>query len=126
LKKLLQYHFQEWRLLSLLMVLSMVSFNVFSATPTMSHVGMDAYLLGLDCQSLYEAKFDIQSQSSRVFDGDRIELQRLIGQLRAVVSIECPQIRRIAVKGTVNRKLYFAGASEKAWGWRIIGLFAEP
>jgi len=107
-------------------VFSVISLNASSATPTMSHVGMDAYLLDIDCRSRYEAKFDIQSQNPRVFDGDRIELQRLIGQLRAVVSIECPSIRRITVKGTVNKKLYFAGASEKDWSWKIIGLFSKP
>jgi len=92
----------------------------------MSHVGMDAYLVSLDCRSRYEAKFDIRSSKSSVFDGDRIELQRLIAQLRAVISIECPSIKRIVVKGTVNRRLYFAGASQKNWGWKIIGLFAAP
>lgn len=103
-----------------------MSLNAFSATPVMSHLGMNAYLLNMDCRSAYEAKFDIQSQDPRVFDGDRVELQRLIGQLRAVVSIDCPSIRRITVKGTVNKKLYFAGASEKGWNWKIIGLFAKP
>jgi hypothetical protein len=90
----------------------------------MSHAGMEAFMLTLDCRSKNEATLEIRSSTPDVFDGERVELQRLIGQVRAVVSIECPSIQRITAKGTVRRQLYFAGATEKAWGWRIIGLFA--
>ncbi len=92
----------------------------------MSHAGMEAYLNHLDCSSKYEAKLDIRSPNSQVFDGERIELQRLIAQVRAVLSIGCPAIKRLTTKGTVKNQLYFAGATEKEWGWKIIGLYAAP
>lgn len=92
----------------------------------MSHAGMQAYLQTLECRSSYTAVLDIRSPTANVFDGERVELQRLIGQVRAVISIECPEIKRINAKGTVNNQLYFAGATDKSWGWRIIGLYAAP
>jgi hypothetical protein len=92
----------------------------------MSHAGMDAYLNSLECRSSQQAALEIRSSSAHVFDGDRIELQRLIGQVRAVISIECPEIRRMTAKGTVSNQLYFAGATDKSWGWKIIGLYAAP
>ena len=92
----------------------------------MSHAGMEAYLDTLDCRSGYQAKLIIKSPTAGVFDGERIELQRLIGQVRAVVSIECPMIKRMTAKGMVNNQLYFAGATDKSWGWRIVGLYAAP
>lgn len=92
----------------------------------MSHGGMQAYLLTLDCHSNHAATLEIRSSDASLFDGERIELQRLVGQVRAVVSIECPTIKRITAKGTVNNQLYFAGATDKSWRWRVIGLYASP
>lgn len=100
--------------------------SVASERLLMSHAGMDAYLDALDCRSGYQAKLVITSPTPEVFDGERIELQRLIGQVRAVVSIECPTIKRMTAKGMVNNQLYFAGATDKSWGWRIVGLYATP
>lgn len=92
----------------------------------MSHVGMEAYLQALDCRSNNVAAVEVRSSDPGAFDGERIELQRLIGQVRAVISIECPSIQRITAKGTVSNQLYFAGATDKSWGWRIVGLYAPP
>lgn len=92
----------------------------------MSHAGMEAYLQVLDCRSNNIASVEVRSSDPGAFDGERIELQRLIGQVRAVISIECPSIQRITAKGTVSSQLYFAGATDKSWGWRIVGLYAPP
>lgn len=92
----------------------------------MSHKGMDAYLKRIDCRKTFDAALEIKSQDASVFFNDRVELQRLIGQVRAVLSIECPEIKRITAKGTVKGKLYFAGATEKRWRWRILGIDTGP
>lgn len=92
----------------------------------MTHAGMQAYLLALDCEGSGTARLELRSENPAVFDGERVELQRLIAQVRAVLSIECPAIARITASGNARDSLYFAGATDKRWGWRIIGLYAPP
>lgn len=92
----------------------------------MTHAGMEAYLLQLDCNAGGTARLEVSAANPARFDGDRVELQRLIAQVRAVLSIECPTITRITAKGSARGSLYFAGATDKRWDWRIIGLFAPP
>lgn len=92
----------------------------------MTHAGMEAYLLELDCNARGSARLEVSTANPALFDGDRVELQRLIAQVRAVLSIECPTITRITARGSARGNLYFAGATDKRWDWRIIGLFAPP
>lgn len=92
----------------------------------MSYQGLDAYLDNLSCQQKGVAQLEIRSPVPEVFDGNRVEVQRLIAQVRAVLSFECPTISRITARGVVNNQLYFAGATEKQWSWKIIGLYAPP
>lgn len=89
-----------------------------------SHAGMHAYVNGSGCSQA--AALEVRSNNPADFDGARAELQRLVGGARAVLSIECPGIARITVKGTVNGQLCFAGATEKRWAWHLKGLFALP
>ncbi|MEM7080548.1 MAG: hypothetical protein AAF513_18165 [Pseudomonadota bacterium] len=72
------------------------------------------------------ANIEIVSNDPAHFDGERLELQRLVGQVRAVLSFNCPQITRITVRGTYRSRLFFAGATDAAWNWRILGLYAPP
>jgi hypothetical protein len=92
----------------------------------MSYQGMDAILYHLSCEQNGVAQLEIRSSTPEIFDGDRVEVQRLIAQARAVLSFDCPSISRITARGMVNSQLYFSGATEKNWNWKIIGLYAPP
>jgi hypothetical protein len=89
-----------------------------------SHADMEAYISRSGCSST--VALEVRSAEPGRFDGNRTELQRLVGGARAALGIECPGVSRITIRGTVNGRLCFAGATEQQWGWRLKGLFAMP
>ncbi len=71
---------------------------------------------------------EVHSSDPRDFDGERRNLEDLVNNARAALGIEClgVSIGRVVITGKVRGELYFAGATDAAWGWALKGLFAAP
>ena len=51
------------------------------------------------------------------FQGDRVALQRLLGQARLVLEEDCPAARELAVVGTVGGTPVYEGTAARERGW---------
>ncbi len=51
----------------------------------------------------------VASPSVRSFTGDRVELQELLGTVRAGLDFECPGVKEIAIRGVVDGKTIYRG-----------------
>ena len=59
----------------------------------------------------------VVAPSARSFSGDRIELQELLGTVRAGLDFECPGVQEIALRGVVSGKTIYRGGVKAKDGW---------
>lgn len=83
------------------------------------------------CQD--EVTVTVYGDDDALFKDDRIELQRLLGLVRATMTLECPQVKRIVMNGFVDDVFLFRGFASKdhpQGDWILIeippGLVAKP
>ena len=67
------------------------------------------------CQPIVDLVVVGPSASS--FSGDRVELQELLGTVRAGLSFECPGVVEIAIRGVVSSKTIYRGEVKSRDGW---------
>jgi hypothetical protein len=67
------------------------------------------------CQPIVDLVVVGPSRSS--FSGDRVELQELLGTVRAGLSFECPGVVEIAIRGVVSSKTIYRGEVKSRDGW---------
>ena len=62
------------------------------------------------------------------FEGDRRAVQRLVGGIRAVLGIECPDasVKTLQIVGQVNRKMVWKGVAAATTSWAVVSLEPEP
>lgn len=63
-----------------------------------------------------------RSDNPAVFSGDRAEVQKILGGLRAIMGFECPQVEEILLRGQVGGSEVFRGNSSKSNGWILAEL----
>lgn len=62
----------------------------------------------------------IKAPTSESFGGDRLTLQRMLGQIRLFLEEECPQAKAVRIAGVVEPEgTVFLGAASKAAGWAL-------
>ena len=74
---------------------------------------------GFTCKP--EVTVTVQAPDESAFTGDRVELQKLIGGLRAILGFECPDIAiaKILIIGEVSGQEVYQGAASENGDWLI-------
>lgn len=58
------------------------------------------------------------------FAGDKVDLQRFLGGLRAMLSFECAQAKKIVISGQVGNREVYRGTAAAADGWALVDVAA--
>lgn len=61
----------------------------------------------------------LRTDDASAFEGDRLDLQRLLGGLRAVLGFECPAVRTVLLTGEVSGTTVFNGRIGESAGWTL-------
>lgn len=81
-----------------------------------SHKGMRVVTTpGFQCAEKMTGK--VIGDNEDVFSGDRLELQRMLGGLRAALSFDCNKFQEIKIVGEVDGKPVFHGEIAASDGW---------
>lgn len=64
----------------------------------------------------------LTASKSTPFQGETVDLQRMLGRVRAVVQSECPAVEAITLEGRVKTRLVYAAEMRRIAGWRIVAL----
>lgn len=76
-------------------------------------------------------RVDVAIRTSEVkwFRGDRVELQRMLGMVRAAMSVECPEAASVRLTGLVDDVFVFGGEASSEADWILVevpALLTQP
>jgi hypothetical protein len=71
-------------------------------------------------------RLTVRASDPSVFEGDRLELQRLIGGARGILGFECPSVRHIEVVGEAGHGPVFAARALASNNWLLEVEEREP
>lgn len=64
----------------------------------------------------------VNAPSKSYFEGDKVQLQKLVGGARMVLELDCPSISKISVHGKVNKRVVYTGKLTRENNWILIDI----
>jgi|GEM_PF-833579 len=87
---------------------------------------IDVYLYNENCPNTGVANIELRSPQASNFDKNRVDITSVINTVQSIVKFNCPNVKRMTIRGKSNGVLYFAGVSAKQDAWQLVSLYAPP
>lgn len=73
-----------------------------------------------------KVRVNVTAPDQSYFAGDRVDLQRMVGTVRAALGFECADIKNLLITGRIGDKQVYQGTSAAANNWALVDLRLIP